>query len=235
MKKINAFLKRISSIELPNVFNPYAQHCPIYDLPGAPHIRLENLRIFLMAAIENGVGDIWMGRDLGYRGGRRTGVALTDEVRLPILSRFCADASLQRATTGSPMSERTATVVWNIIQEVGRIPFLWNAFPFHPFESGEPMSNRCHSRNELKQVWEVNEMLFDLLQPNRHIGIGNDAVALLTAQGLSCEYVRHPSYGGQSDFETGIRRLYNLPLRSASGTLSGSGIFQCQHSLAFAD
>jgi hypothetical protein len=76
-------------------------------------------------------------------------------------------------------------------------------------------------------------MLFDLLQPNRYIGIGNDAVALLTTQGLSCEYVRHPSYGGQSDFEAGIRRLYNIPSRPAPGKLSG--IFQCQHVLALAD
>lgn len=233
MKKIDAFLDRISSIELPNVFNPYAQQCPIHDLPGAPQIRLANLRVFLTAAIERGVGDIWMGRDLGYRGGRRTGLALTDEMRLPILSRFCDARPLQRATVGPAMAERTATVVWNLIQEVGRIPFLWNAFPFHPFESGEPMSNRCHSRKELKLVWEANEMLFDLLQPNRYIGIGNDAVALLTTQGLSCEYVRHPSYGGQSDFETGIRRLYNLPSRPASGTLSRA--LQCQHALAFAD
>lgn len=233
MRKIDNFLKRISTIELPNVFNPYAQHCPIHDLPDAPQIRLANLRIFLTAVIESGVGDIWMGRDLGYRGGRRTGVALTDEVRLPLLSRFCDGLPLQRATAGPPMSERTATVVWNLIQEIGRIPFLWNAFPFHPFESGEPMSNRCHSRNELKQVWEVNEMLFDLLRPNRYIGIGNDAVALLTKQGLYCEYVRHPSYGGQSDFEAGIRQLYKLPTRPASGTLGG--VFQCQHTLALAD
>ena len=233
MKKIDAFLKRISSIELPNVFNPYAQHCPIHDLPNATKIRRENLRIFLVAAIENGVGDIWMGRDLGYRGGRRTGVALTDEARLPLLGRFCGAASLQRATAGPPVAERTATVVWNLIQEVGRIPFLWNAFPFHPFESGEPMTNRCHSRKELKQIWEINEMLFELLQPNRYIGIGNDAVALLTAQGLNCEYVRHPSYGGQSDFEAGIRRLYNLRSHPTLDKLSG--VFQCQHTFAFAD
>jgi len=38
--------------------------------------------------MELGSNTIWMGRDLGYRGGRRTGLALTDEAHLPLFSRF---------------------------------------------------------------------------------------------------------------------------------------------------
>ena len=96
------------------------------------------------------------------------------------------------------------------------------------------MSNRCHSRKELRQVWEINEMLFDLLQPTRFIGIGNDAVALLTAQGLSCEYVRHPSYGGQAEFEAGIRRLYQLAPKPASARAL-SDVLGGQQQFAFAN
>lgn len=210
MKNIEQFLRKLASVRLPGVFNPYSQRCPIHDTPDAPQIRLANLRIFLSAVAESGIDEIWMARDLGYRGGRRTGVALTDEVHLGLLNKLCSTNALRRATIGEVVSERTATVVWDVILEVGRTPFLWNAFPFHPFEPADPMSNRSHTRRELDQVWGINEMLFELLQPRRFVAIGNDAANALARQGVPCEYVRHPSYGGQSDFKAGIRRLYGL-------------------------
>ena len=54
--------------------------------PGrSPARRRRNLEIALHAAIDAKVGTIWIARDIGYRGGRRTGLALTDE---PHLDRF---------------------------------------------------------------------------------------------------------------------------------------------------
>jgi hypothetical protein len=97
-----------------------------------------------------------------------------------------------------------------MVLEIGQLPFFWNTFPFHPYEVGDPMSNRAHSRQELQQVWALNLELLDLLQPQKLVAIGNDAHDALTREGLKCEYVRHPSYGGQADFVAGLRRIHGL-------------------------
>ena len=56
--------------------------------------------------------------------------------------------SLDRATRGPVMGERTARVIWQALSDLQRPVFLWNVFPLHPFECGDPMSNRCHTRTE---------------------------------------------------------------------------------------
>ena len=54
-----------------------------FDGPDAPAIRRSNLGLVLEAALAGGISSLWIARDLGHRGGRRTGLALTDEVHLP--------------------------------------------------------------------------------------------------------------------------------------------------------
>jgi hypothetical protein len=225
---ISRFIARLSSIRLAAVFNPYADRCCQYDRADAIRIRCSNLEAYLVAALEVGIDTVWFGRDLGYRGGRRTGVALTDEAHLPVLARLLGSDQIGQATIGEAMSERTASVVWGMVYEIGKLPFFWNAFPFHPHEPGAPMSNRTHTRQELKQVWDLNLELLTILQPTRLVAIGNDAHNALTREGLECEYVRHPSYGGQADFVAGLRRIHGLdcPRRRSGGS---------QQILAFAE
>ena len=228
-KATPSFIERLASVRLPNVFNPYAERCAQNDRPDAVLIRRKNLETYLDATIESGIDTIWFGRDLGYRGGRRTGVALTDEAHLPVLATLLGSDAIARATEGEAISERTATVIWGMVFEIGQLPFFWNTFPFHPYEAGEPMSNRAHTRHELQQVWDLNLELLDLLQPQKLVAIGNDAHKALTREGLSCEYVRHPSYGGQADFVAGLRRIHGIDREHRSRTSRG------QQALAFAE
>ncbi len=223
MKAIDQFIARVAATTLPNVFNPYRDQCPLYDRPNAVAIRRANLRTYLDAALTVGVDSIWFGRDLGYRGGRRTGIALTDEAHLPLLAMLCDTQKMARATHGEAIRERTATVVWEIIAEIKQLPFLWNAFPFHPHEPDAPMTNRTHSRSELATIWDLNQALLDLIQPRKFIAIGNDARDALSRQGLACDYVRHPSYGGQADFVSGLRRLYDCTDDSSHNRLRVDG------------
>lgn len=196
-------------MDFPSVFNPYTDRCPQWDLYDAPKIRERNLAC-LMEALEGRTTSIWFGRDLGYLGGRRTGLALTDETHLPVaVSKFSA-AYVRRATKGPAVSERTAGTIWSLIQQMSIPPFLWNIFPFHPYDGQDQYSNRCHSASERRACAAILDTLLDWAQPNLLIAIGNDAKNGLEEFGHSCICVRHPSYGGTKEFISGITSLYQL-------------------------
>lgn len=204
-----AFIEAVSSLAFPSVFNPYSDKCPHFDLPDGPERRRQNLTVQLQCALDTGVDAIWIGRDLGYRGGRRTGIALTDEPNLSSASAYLGYAGgLTRATKGPPQNERTATVIWRTIRRLELSVFTWNVFPLHPHERGNSLSNRCHTRAERVAVQGLLLDLLNLLRPKHIVAIGNDAEAGLKDLGLECFKVRHPSYGGISDFEKGIYALH---------------------------
>ena len=94
--------------------------------------------------------------------------------------------------------------------------FLWNVFPFHPHEPGNPFSNRAHRPSERKVGEEVLAELIAMLRPRRLVAIGNDATkSALKLNGVtSVLQVRHPSYGGQRDFIRQVRCVYNLTIET---------------------
>ena len=203
------FIRQLRAVSLENVFNPYSDRCSVCDLRDAPAIRAKSLRSILEAATEGGVDAIWIGRDLGYRGGRRTGLALTDDVHLGVHSRRWG-VEEARPTTGDLVKERTAAVIWQSLREISAPIFLWNVFPLHPYEPGEPFSNRAHKTAERKIGEEILWELIQFLQPRRIVAIGNDAARTMSTTSTYAVQVRHPSYGGQSQFSRQIRELYDL-------------------------
>ncbi|MBK8210327.1 MAG: uracil-DNA glycosylase [Rhodospirillales bacterium] len=205
------FVDELVSRRFEAVFNPYAERCPVHDRPDAPLIRRDNLRAFLAAALDGGVDSVWIGRDLGYRGGRRTGLPLTDEAHLDALGATLGGISFGRATVGPAVAERTAAIVWRMISRLGRPVFLWNVFPFHPHEPNDPLTNRSHTAAERRACEYLIVALVEALAPRRVVAVGGDAHKALTRLGFDCDYVRHPSYGGQSEFIEGVRHLYALP------------------------
>ena len=211
-----SFVSALARMRLPNVFNPWADRCAIHDRADAPQRRRANLISMLDAAIEARVETIWIARDLGYRGGRRTGVPLTDEVHLVDASRLLGDISFAKATTGPAVAERTAAIVWRMLTRVNEPVMLWNVFPFHPHDANDPMSNRCHSRSEREMTWPLLEALIEMLEPRQIIAIGRDAHLALEPLSLPIHQVRHPSYGGQADFIRGIFDIYGVEGESAS-------------------
>lgn len=209
-----AFINDLAALRFPGTFNPYAESCPDFDRADAPRVRTENLRLVLEAAMSKGVDSIWIARDLGYRGGRRTGLALTDEAHLLAHAELYGSLPLARATRGPIVTERTAKVIWQILSGVGRPVFLWNVFPLHPHGAAGPMSNRCHNRSERQASRHFLEWLIAELRPKTLIAIGRDAETTLVDLGIHAERVRHPSYGGQREFINRMNELYGLPVRS---------------------
>jgi uracil DNA glycosylase superfamily protein len=208
---VNEFVDELSSISLPNVFNPYRDVCTLSDHPASPSLRCQNLTFFLKAMLKYETRSLWLGRDLGYRGGRRTGIALTDEFHLDYLQSTFGIFGIIKATSDEePTKERTATEVWKVLSRIGEPVLLWNAFPFHPFDEDEPLSNRRHTAKEFDVCRHILATLFDWLQPTTVIALGADAEAAVLSMGRKCERVRHPSYGGQTDFAREISRIYEL-------------------------
>lgn len=205
------FVGALKELKFENAFNPYADRCIVHDLDDAPLRRATALRSLLEAAAATEVDSLWIGRDLGHRGGRRTGLALTDDVHLTVhATRW--NISIERATTGPMVAERTAAVIWGMLAMVSTTVFLWNVFPLHPHEPDDPFSNRSHSPRERAVGEALLAELIVMLKPRRLVGIGNNAAKAADRVATITEViqVRHPSYGGQSDFIQQIRCLYNL-------------------------
>jgi len=168
----------------------------------------------LESATRSPVDAIWIGRDLGYRGGRRTGLALTDDLHLDHHARRW-NVPMQRPTKGAVVAERTAAVIWEVLDRIEDRIFLWNVFPLHPHEPHQPFSNRSHNALERYAGEELLQVLIGLLQPRRVVAIGNNAAVAsqrVSTTELAVTKVRHPSYGGQSEFLSQIKHLHSLAL-----------------------
>ncbi|MGS1116518.1 uracil-DNA glycosylase [Castellaniella sp. UC4442_H9] len=209
--KPHIFVEHVAAAKFKNCFNPYADKCPVYDSEDAPTERASTLSRLIKCAETSEVDAIWVGRDLGYRGGRRTGLALTDDVHVaPHLARWGLVA--KRPTVGAAVAERTAAVIWQMLNQTQSNVFLWNVFPLHPHEPGKPFSNRQHNALERRFGEEALAALIGLLHPRRIVCIGNNAYAALSRfQGaIQTVAVRHPSYGGQKQFIAQISTLYGI-------------------------
>jgi hypothetical protein len=210
VKTPKSFAQTLAETRLPSVFNPYADCCPTHDRADAARVRRRNLVRCLDAAIDAHVDTIWIARDLGYRGGRRTGVPLTDEVHLGQAAALMGGIALDRATRGPVVAERTAAVVWRVLTRIGEPVVLWNIFPLHPHQADDSFSNRCHTKGEREATWPLLTALIAMIKPRRIVAIGRDAGAALSDIGITVEIVRHPSYGGQAEFISGVNHIYGL-------------------------
>lgn len=209
------FVFQLGAMRFADAFNPYSDRCEVHDLDNAPKQRSDLLTEMLETAICMQVDALWIGRDLGFRGGRRTGMALTDDVHFhDHLSRW--GISRAKPTIGGSVSERTATAIWEMLELIPAPIFLWNVFPLHPHNSDAPFTNRAHNAEERKAGTEMLDQLIRLLRPKRLIAVGNDAEKVLSkiAGEANVVKVRHPSYGGQADFSRQIRDLYGVRQRT---------------------
>jgi len=214
---IHPFVKTVAALRFENAFNPYSDRCEVHDCQDAPQRRAKALSAVVEKATKSTVDAIWIGRDLGYRGGRRTGLALTDDIHVARHAQRW-NVSAERQTVGEAIAERTASVIWGMLDQIEAPVFLWNVFPLHPHEAGFPFTNRQHNARERQAGEEILSMLIALLRPRRVVAVGNDAFGAATRVVNECPVtlVRHPSYGGQRQFEKQVAELYQLRERATS-------------------
>lgn len=204
-------MESLWQLEFDGTFNPYKESCSVHDRIDSPDIRSSILLEILEKAADTKVDAIWIGRDLGHKGGRRTGLALTDDLSFEKhLARWELD--VERPTAGTPVKERTATVIWDMLDQISEQVFLWNVFPLHPYPIAKEFSNRAHTAKERRAGEQILRLIFELILPERIVAIGNDAANV--ARGLWADadihQVRHPSYGGQIEFCASIQQLYEF-------------------------
>ena len=206
------FVGLLADQEVPNAFNPYADRCGKYDRAGAPCVRRKTLRLVLeKAAAFRGDCDLWVGRDFGWRGGRRTGLAMTDDFHYrEHLSYWNLSARGEKGMSlicrGEPIKEVTAGAVWQSLRCLNRKIFLWNVFPFHPHDPRNSFSNRPHTAAEREIGKRFLSHLIDILAPCRIVAVGRHAEDAIPGS----VYVRHPAHGGQAEFARGINEIYEI-------------------------
>ncbi|MYN41892.1 uracil-DNA glycosylase [Duganella sp. FT109W] len=209
--KSNEFINSLASLSVANTFNPYSEVCEKFDIKNADKTRKKILHLLLKKAEYSEVDSLWIGRDLGHRGGRRTGLALTDDVNVKSHTQRWG-IEYEPVTIGPPVTERTAAVIWSVLNQIPEKIFLWNVFPLHPFEPHDPFTNRSHNSAERKIGEEILANLISVIKPKRLIAIGNDAASSAMKVGGNIEIlkIRHPSYGGQNIFLSQILEIYGV-------------------------
>lgn len=201
----DAFVARLASIPThpgAGLFNPYS---------GAADaaVRRANLALYLRRMARRRPHLLLLGEAPGYRGCRLTGVPFTSEFVLltePTPFDLFGERAGFRSTgaAGKWPREATSTILWETLAELGTLPLLWNALPFHPFRRGSQQTNRPPLLCELALGEEVVCDLLNAFQIDQVIAVGRKAAEALRRWGIPAAQVRHPGHGGKNDFRRGL-------------------------------
>jgi uracil-DNA glycosylase len=193
----------------PTLFNPWKTRC-LHDLEArGPAQRLARFG----AHLDCDARLILVGEAVGYQGGRYTGIAFTSE-RLVGEGRIPRIGAIARLTNRPlPFSEPSATIVWRELKLLGldAHTVLWNALPLHPHQAERPWSNRTPTRSEFVMGRAALRMLVDAYPQAVVVAVGRHAQTLLgDVLDRDVPGVRHPAYGGATEFAEGLRRTPGL-------------------------
>ncbi len=208
MSDFAALIERLSQVETaPDAYNQYGAGANPYNA-----IRRANLQRYLDDVYARQTPMVLIAEAPGYRGMRLTGMPMVSRRILregiPSLGMFGTERGyLDVIEPGfeAVQSEQTATILWSLLPELGIVPLVWGAFPFHPHQAGKPLSNRKPRSAEVNIGEPFVRELLDIFKPKKVIAVGNVGFGLLTAMGIPCVKIRHPAQGGKNDFAAGLR------------------------------
>ncbi|WP_428353461.1 uracil-DNA glycosylase [Methyloprofundus sp.] len=170
----------------------------------------ENLKLYLEAMLKlDGKRILLVGEAPGYKGCKITGIPFTsgkifESVNHPILSGI-----KDKLRLGKIESENTATIVWNYLATKNKIPLFWNSFPYHPHPEDNENKNRAPTYEEIKYGVKFLHALNAIFKPEIIAGIGKSGLDCAKRAFLEREikYIRHPSFGGKSEFIKGMNEI----------------------------
>lgn len=217
MKDLDRFLHDLAAFSAPRVFNPWRDVDAVNDIGReAPVIRRDQLRRYLSERIGH-AKLLLVAEAAGYQGCKFTGLAMTSERQLLAAgplddTHFAGVKSRTSRESVKPagFNEPTATIVWGRMLEAGLAGqewVNWNTFAWHPFE-GRALSNRTPTRAELEAGAPVLERFLALFPGVPVVSVGEKARGKLCELGVEAlAAVRHPAYGGATEFGEGIGRV----------------------------
>lgn len=170
-----------------------------FDKKGADAIRRANLLHYLRSFAQRPT-ILLVGEPPGPRGCRFSGVPFTSEDQL--VSGVLPFKGQQSSLSTKPNKEASATAFWAAMKGFEGRAFVWNSVPFHPHKADKPMSIRAPKTSEIRQHAHILCGIRDLLKPGLVGAIGKKAAHALANLGIAAEQVRHPSFGGVTEFKT---------------------------------
>ena len=204
---ITGFVERLAAVDTGAAANNFFNH----SVP-ANALRRSNLEIYLQEMLERRPDLLLVGEAPGFRGMRITGVPFTNRTILEGPANSFGlfgpgKGYVLPPEAGGVAAEPTATVLWQVLEEVDVLPLLWSAFPWHPHQPGKPLSNRTPRPSETKlgtPFWQDLAALFEI---RSIVAVGNVAQHSLQRSGLNVPKIRHPAHGGRSGFKRGLEQL----------------------------
>lgn len=203
----------------PHTFNPWRDYDRLHDsFEGAPKVRGTQLTAYLSRRLGK-AKLVLVAEAPGYQGAKHSGIAMTSERILlgyasGVPGHF-ALGELGRQTSRIEIhpkgrAEPTATLVWKQMMALGYAPddfVLWNAYPCHPHEPGNPLTNRAPTRQDMAATSHVLPAMLQLFPSARVVAVGNIARNVLAGMGVSAPAVRHPANGGATKFRDQLAEL----------------------------
>lgn len=201
MNELNHFFsllqKRKNSL---TVFNPYREG-----------YKLENLKRYLELVFnQTGPKILLVGEAPGFKGCRLTGIPFSSgnifsDIEHPFLQQLKTTIQIDQLD-----SENTASIVWRHLLNHQTVPLFWNSFPFHPHPSRIQKKNRAPNKAEIEEGAEYLKILVDSYEPDIVAGLGRKGTECVerVLPEKTVTYIRHPSYGGKTDFCEGIDQLF---------------------------
>lgn len=189
-----------------NVFNPWGEDDATDSYPGGAAMRLMRLEEHFACEPKF----LLVGEAPGYQGCHFSGVPFTNEKlllegRVPRLK-----VNLRITQRELPWSEPSATIMWRTLHElaIADRTVMWNAFAWHPYKPGAPMTNRAPTENELLNGSRVLRAVIEHFPGVHIIAVGRVAEKILRRFEVRTHgAVRHPSMGGATAFREGMSAL----------------------------
>lgn len=178
-------------------------------------IRNQNLYIYLTRMQKLTPTILLVGEAPGYKGCKLTGIPFTSEKIL--IKDYYFDVLGEEQgykhvnSIDKLQTEVSAFVVWNELNKYKELPVMWNIYPFHPFHFPNQNQNRKPSSAEIKIGKEIFIEFLNLFDIKKIGAVGKVSESGIRKLKLDIEikYIRHPSYGGQTQFKKGLWELLN--------------------------
>jgi len=207
---LEQFFDDLENYGAPYVFNPWRETASDDRLPFPALARRQRLRTHLSTPNPK---FLLIGEAPGYRGCRITGVPFTSESLLYAGSIPHLDIEQQRLSNlDLPWSENSSTVIWQALHtfNIAESVVMWNAYPFHPHQHGNPLTNRKPVASELHDGLVFLETLLHHFYGIYPVAVGKVAANALNQLNTETYTVlRHPSFGGAGQFRKGLTNLVN--------------------------